>query len=53
MGVYVETLNTELRKCGMKVWAEFVWLRIASSDSLLLTLMNLWVPYKAGNFLSS
>jgi hypothetical protein len=38
MGGNIETWNIKLRKCGMKAWTEFVWLRIGSNGRLLLTL---------------
>jgi hypothetical protein len=40
-------LGWVLRKQGGKVWTGFVWLRIRA------TVMNLWVPQKAGNILIS
>jgi hypothetical protein len=34
------------------MWTELVWLRIGTGGELLLTVMNLRVPYIAGKFLS-
>jgi len=47
------TLERILEKLGWKVWTGFIWLRIGTSGGRVNTVMNLQVPYKAGNFLTS
>jgi hypothetical protein len=36
-----------------KLWTGCIWLRIGTSGGLVYTIMNLWVPQKVGNFLTS
>ena len=41
------------RKWDGGVWAGLIWLRIDWWQTLSITVMNLWVPYNTGNFLTS
>jgi hypothetical protein len=43
----------KLKRQGVSVLTVFMWLRIRSSYGLLWTLMNLRVPYMAGDFVNS
>jgi len=37
----------DLKGIGVRVWTEFVWLRLGSTGNLLMNMvMNLRVPYK-------
>ena len=44
----------DLQEVGRGTWTTLIWFRIGTGGGALVDAgMNLWVPYTAGNFLTS
>ena len=41
------------KKWNREIWAGLIWLRRGTEDGLVNAIMNIRVPYNAGNFLTS
>ena len=49
---WVDNIKMDLQEVGLAAQNGLVWLRIDRRQTVVHALMNLWVPYNAGGFLT-